>query len=171
MTAIQYDSKNHENFEAVTRRLNDALAKMAKDSSIPANVAALARLANVHRNTIYQRKWPQEELKALKKKREHERKTLALTAAEFISPEERLEHSRLEILYWFTQLEDARLQNDDLRSTLILTAKARDKYKEDHSECLARLNQAKTDILRLENMVLLLQDELSRLADEGSSSG
>jgi FtsZ-binding cell division protein ZapB len=163
VSTAAYDSKNEESFEAVTLALDAALKKMERDSSIPANVTQLAKLAGVHRNTIYHRQWPLGRLKEIKAKLAQQKEDKAAAKAESRSPEELLELSRLEIIYWFTQLQDARSNNASLMTDIRMTAKARDHYMDEHQQCLGIINQLRSDIRKLENTILVLQDEIHQL--------
>jgi len=163
VSTAAYDSKNEENFETVTLALDAALKKMERDSAISANASQLAKLAGVHRNTIYHRKWPLERLKEIKAKRAQQKEDQAVTKAKSRSPEEMLEQSRIEIIYWFTQLQDARSANADLMTNVRMTAKARDHYMDEHQQCLGIINQLRSDIRKLENTILVLQDEIHQL--------
>jgi hypothetical protein len=116
VSTAAYDAKNEENFEAVTLALDAALKKMEKDSSISANATQLAKLAGVHRNTIYHRVWPLERLQEIKAKRAQQKKDEAATKAQTRTPEELLELSRLEIVYWLG------LPRDNGRQEAILTS-------------------------------------------------
>lgn len=163
MSQAAYDSKNEESFEAVTRALDAALKKIQKDPSISANVSQLAKLAGVHRNTIYHREWPLERLKEIKAQRAQQKKDMAAANAEIRSPEELLELSRLEIVYWFTQIQDARAANSELRNNLRKTEEARNMYMEDHQQALRVINQLRVDIRKLEHTIVVLQDEIQQL--------
>lgn len=163
MSTAAYDSKNEENFETVTLALDAALKKIERDSAISANASQLAKLAGVHRNTIYHRKWPLERLKEIKAKRAQQKEDHAAAKAVSRSPEELLEQSRLEIIYWFTQLQDARSNNADLMTNVRMTAKARDHYMDEHQQCLGIINQLRADILKLEHTIVVLQDEIHQL--------
>lgn len=81
MSSSPYDEKNEELFEAVTRQLNEALRKLEKDSSLSASVSSLAKLSGVHRNTIYNRKWPLEKLNVIKENRVQQKKDDAIIKA------------------------------------------------------------------------------------------
>ncbi|MBK4998603.1 hypothetical protein IAE37_000879 [Pseudomonas sp. S31] len=163
MNTSAYDAKNEESFEAVTLALDAALNKMEKDSSIAANVTQLAKLAGVHRNTIYHRAWPLERLREIKAKRAQQKNDNAAAIAQTRTPEELLELSRLEIVYWFTQLQDARAANIELQASLRKTAQARDMYMRDHQQCLEVINQLRIDILKLEHTIVVLEDEMRNL--------
>jgi hypothetical protein len=97
MSSAPYDDKNSEQFEAVTEQLEEALRRLEKDSSL--SVSSLARLSGVHRNTIYNRKWPQEKLAEIKERRIQLKKDAAIAKAAPESPELLLEQCRLEAIY------------------------------------------------------------------------
>jgi len=161
VSSSPYDTNNEEHFEAVTRILNEALRRIEKDHSIPTTVSELAKLADVHRNTIYNRKWPQEQLKEIKTKRAQQKKEQAAAKAEPASPKELLEQSRLEIIYWFTQLQDARATNTSQRASNRQTAAARDHYMKKQQECLETINELRNEIRKLHNTVAVLEDEIA----------
>jgi hypothetical protein len=169
MSSAPYDTKNEENFEAITRLLNEALRRIERDTSLPATVTELARQADVHRNTIYHRKWPQEELKEIKAKRAQQKKDQASAKSTTMSPEEILEQSRLEIIYWFTQLQEARLTNKSLTASNKQTAAARDHYMREHQNSLELINKLRNDVLKLENTVTILEDEISKLQNHSNA--
>ena len=79
------------------------------------------------------------------------------------TPEELLELSRLEIVYWFTQVQDARAGNTQVLDSLRETEKARDMYMEDHQEALKVINQMRVNIRKLEHTIVVLQDEIQQL--------
>lgn len=176
MSTAAYDAKNEESFEAVTLALDAALKKMEKDFSISANATQLAKLAGVHRNTIYHRAWPLERLQEIKAKRAQQKNDQAVAKAQTRSPEELLELSRVEIVYWFTQVQDARAGNTDLLNTLRVAEKARDMYMEDHQEALRVIHQMRVNIRKLEHTIVVLQDEIQQLqgrldAETGDGAG
>lgn len=161
MSTAGYDSKNEENFEAVTRAIDTALEKIEKDSSIPATATQLAKLAGVHRNTLYFRKWPIERIEEIKAKRAQQKKDQAAAKAESRSPEELLERSRLEIIYWFTQLQDARAANTSQAATIRQTAAARDHYMREHQKMLQIINELRHENQQLHNTVSVLEQEIA----------
>ncbi|ELF6203514.1 hypothetical protein RNI54_000257 [Pseudomonas putida] len=163
MSTAAYDAKNEESFEAVTLALEAALKKMDKDSSISANATQLAKLAGVHRNTIYHRSWPLARLKEIKAKRAQQKIDEAAAKVQTRTPEELLELSRLEIVYWFTQVQDARAGNTQLLNSLRQTEKARDMYMQDHREALTVISQMRVNIRKLEHTIVVLQDEIQQL--------
>ena len=156
-----YDSKNEENFEAGSRAIDAALEKISKDLSIPATITQLAKLAGVHRNTLYFRQWPKARIEEIKAKRAQQKKDHTAAKAASGSPEERLERSRLEILYWFTQLQDARADHASQARTIKQTAAARDYYKEENQILLHKINELRLENQQLHNMVDVLEQEIA----------
>lgn len=162
MSAAPYNTKNAENFDATTYRLREALKQIENDLSLTVKATTLAKLANVHRNTIYQREWPREELDRIKAAREQQVKERAVDKASTKSPEELLEHSRLEILYWFTQLEEARISVKSLTATNQQTARSRDYYMGEFKKGQETISALRADILKLQSAMAILEDELTK---------
>lgn len=163
MSSAPYDEKNEELFEAITRQLNEALRRLEKDSSLSASVASLAKLSGVHRNTIYNRKWPQDKLNEIKEKRVQQKKNEAASKATQKTPEELLELSRLEVIYWFTQLQDARNSNSSLNKKLKETEMSRNFYMKQSQVYLENINKQTYEINKLRDALALLEEELSLL--------
>lgn len=152
MSAAPHDQKNDESFEAITRPLNEALRKIEKDVSLSATVAELARQANVHRNTIYHRKWPLEKLAQIKENRAQQKKSQASSKASELSPEKLLEQSRLEVIYWLTQLQDARASITSLNTRNKETEGSRNFYMKPEQERLATINKKISEIRKLQDV-------------------
>ncbi|EPA96799.1 MULTISPECIES: hypothetical protein [unclassified Pseudomonas] len=163
MSSSPYDEKNEELFEAVTRQLNEALRKLEKDSSLSASVSSLAKLSGVHRNTIYNRKWPLEKLNVIKENRVQQKKDDAIIKAGQKTPEELLELSRLEVIYWFTQLQDARNSNNSLIKKLKETEASRNFYMKQSREHLENINKQTYEISKLQDALALQEEELTFL--------
>lgn len=170
MSAAPYDTKNAENFDAVTHSLNEALKRIEKDSSLSVNVITLAKLAKVHRNTIYHREWPKEELKRIKAGREQAKKDQALAKANTKSPEELLELSRREIVYWFTQLEEARVSIKSLTASNAVAAKSRDYYMENYTISQETISMLRAEISKLQTAMAVLEDEFTKLKSSTEDS-
>ena len=107
MSTAPYEEKNQELSKAITLQINEALRRLEKDPTLPASASSLAKLSGVHRNTLYNHKWPLDKLKAIKEKRALQKEEEAFSKATQNPPEELLELSRLEVIYWFTQRQDA----------------------------------------------------------------
>ena len=163
MSSATYDKKNIEQFEAVTQQLKEALSRIERDSSLSASASSLARLSGIHRNTIYNRKWPQIKLNEIKQKRAQQKEDDAISKAAQKTPEELLELSRLEVIYWFTQLQDARNSNSSLSKSLKTTELSRDFYMKSSREHLKTINKQTYEINKLRDALALQEDVLSLL--------
>lgn len=161
MSSAPYDYKNSELFDAVTRQLKEALRKLEKNGELSASVSSLARLSGVHRNTIYNRKWPQEKLEEIKERRKQEKKDDAIAKAAPESPEILLEQCRLEVIYWFTQVQDAREAKTALNNTLKETEASRNIHMGLAQERLKTINKLRSDISKLQDALALQEEELS----------
>jgi DNA-binding Lrp family transcriptional regulator len=73
-----YDERNEADFQAITKRLEEALTVLEEDSSIRATQESLAKLANCSRGTLSNRIFPLERLKEIKKQRAEKREKLKL---------------------------------------------------------------------------------------------
>lgn len=163
MTASQNDNLLNEPYDEINQLLIAAIRKIEKNVSLSTSVTELSRQANVHRNTIYLRKWPLEKLATIKKNRAQQKKDQALLKASDVSPESLLEQSRLEIIYWFTQLQDARLSNKNLLKEKIEIEKSRNFYMDLANKRLETINQNRSEIQKLQDALALLEEELSQL--------
>lgn len=163
MSSATYDEKNIEQFEAVTRQLNEALRRIERDSSLSASASSLARLSGIHRNTIYNRKWPQDKLNEIKQKRAQQKEEDATSKTIKKTPGELLELSRLEVIYWFTQLQDARNSNTSLSKSLKTTEASRDFYMKSSRNHLETINKQTYEINKLRDALALQEEELSLL--------
>ena len=163
MNTAQNNNVIDEPFDEINQSLNDALRKIEKDLSLSTSVIELAKQAGVHRNTIYLRKWPLEKLATIKSHRTQQKKEQALLKASGVTPEKLLEQSRLEIIYWFTQLQDARLSNKILLKEKVDIEKSRNFYMELANKRLESINQNRIEIQKLQDALALLEEELSQL--------
>ncbi|WP_350647063.1 hypothetical protein [Pseudomonas sp. HY13-MNA-CIBAN-0226] len=162
MSSAPYDDKNAELAAAITQQLNMALRRLEKDSSLSASASSLAKLSGVHRNTIYNRKWPLEKLKEIKAKRVQQKEETACQVAPKL-PEELLELSRLEVIYWFTQLQDARASNKSLTKTSKETEASRNFYMRLAQERLTKLNKQAAEISKLQDALAIQDEEITIL--------
>ncbi|MHA5498402.1 hypothetical protein ACVSNS_01220 [Pseudomonas aeruginosa] len=163
MTATEPMVNNEDTGDSINLILAEALQKIDKDLSLRPTVAELARQAKIHRNTIYLRNWPLEKLTAIRERRIQNKSEEAFQAATQLSPDEALRQSRLEIIYWFTMLQDARASNESLTSELRITASSRDIYIKLATERLEVINSRNLEITKLRDALTLLEEELSRL--------
>jgi HD-GYP domain-containing protein (c-di-GMP phosphodiesterase class II) len=111
MSDKAFDKRNKEDFDKVTQVLLAGIVSIRSDSSLRATIAELARLTGVHRNTISNREWPQDHLVDIKEQRRRVAAARQLKVATREDPvsilTDKLEKSRLEVVYWFTQAKDA----------------------------------------------------------------
>ncbi|WP_409313569.1 hypothetical protein [Pseudomonas putida] len=163
MSSAPYDDKNAELAAAITQQLNEALRRLEKDSSLSASASSLAKLSGVHRNTIYNRKWPLEKLKEIKATRALQKEEEASSKAVKKSSEELLELSRLEVVYWFTQLQDARSSVTSLTKKAKETESSRNFYMSMALERLTKINEQAAEIAKLQDALALLEEEISHL--------
>jgi hypothetical protein len=163
MNSAPYDEKNNELRDAITRQLNEALRRLERDPSLSASASSLAKLSGVHRNTIYNREWPLDKLKEIKKKRLQQKQEEAASKAIEKSPEELLELSRLEVIYWFTQLQDARNSIVSLTKKEKETQSSRNFYMRLAQERLETINKLTSEISKLQDALALQEEELTLL--------
>lgn len=127
-TNLPFDERNQQDYMLVTKRIQDALEKMANDRRLKRTETNLARLADCSRGTLRNRKWPMEKLQKLKED--------ARAAIEQVEVEpratrgkaqveryrEQLTKNRDELLFW-------KYKHDDLRDQLETVKSQRDAYK------------------------------------------
>lgn len=117
MGAAPYDERNKNDFDDMTKRIEDALKIIEDDKTIPATQAKLCQLAKCSRGTLLNRKWPIERLKAIKDKREKGHKRKRITREHFSAVEVHIEdknnlqaqlkESRDEAARWFHKYKDS----------------------------------------------------------------
>lgn len=166
MSSAPYDQKNSESLEATRQLLHEALNKIEKDTSLRVNVSELARIAGVHRNTVYQHKWPVQKLAQIKENRQQQIADQKAAKAAELSPEQRMEKSRLEIIYWFTELQEARSSVASLKKEKAETERSRNTYMALARQRLEVNNQKDAEIEKLRHVVQLLEEELAALRGE-----
>lgn len=109
--------KNEQEFVEVTRRIQDALARIESDQKLKPTQDVLAKLADCSRGTLNNRKWPLDQLRKIKDAR---RTPVQLTVEETASgakEESRIERykqqlydSRDEVLLWKARFDVAAKQ-------------------------------------------------------------
>ncbi|PKO40367.1 MAG: hypothetical protein CVU33_02490 [Betaproteobacteria bacterium HGW-Betaproteobacteria-6] len=109
--------KNEQEFVEVTRRIQDALARIESDPKLKASQDVLAKLANCSRGTLNNRKWPLDQLRKIKDARKTPVKLAIDETAAIAKEESRIERykqqlydSREEVLLWKTRFDDATQQ-------------------------------------------------------------
>ncbi|CEG52217.1 MULTISPECIES: hypothetical protein [Pseudomonadaceae] len=156
-------NKNAELLAATAQQLKDALRRLEKDQSLSASISSLARLSGVHRNTIYNHGWPLHKLKAIKENRAQLKEGEAASKAAQKSPEQLLELSRLEIIYWFTQLQEARNSKTELTKKVKETESSRNFYMRLAQERLTQLNEQALELTKLHDALALQEEEIAIL--------
>jgi Mg2+ and Co2+ transporter CorA len=69
LKGLPFDERNQRDFEEITERIRTALEAIRKSKSLKPTQTTLARLAQCSRRTLSLRRWPIEELKGIKEKR------------------------------------------------------------------------------------------------------
>lgn len=152
MTELPFDQRNQEDFEDVTERINEALLEIASDSKVKATITELAKRAKVHRNTIRNREWPAERLKAIKaeRKAERERKT---DKTDMPNPLDvltsKLEMARLETLHWFNQYNEAKAFYESANENVKYLSKTRESYKQEVEALKGRVRELEQEYGRV----------------------
>ncbi|MTI78800.1 MAG: hypothetical protein FH754_15980 [Marinobacter sp.] len=152
MNSQAYDAKNEQNFNDVTERINEALLKIASDSSIKATVTELAEIAGVHRNTINNREWPAKRLKAIKaeRKAEWERKTQKTDTPNPLHVlTSKLQMARLETLHWFNQYNEVRAFYEGAQENVKYLSKTRESHKQEVQALQGRLRELEQEYERV----------------------
>lgn len=110
---LPFDERNERDFVGVTQRIRDALSKIKLNEAIKATESSLAKLAKCSRGTLANRKWPLDELRAIKDGRKASRKGRAKhppDVAKLIEQckglEEQLRSNRDELLRWKLECDD-----------------------------------------------------------------
>lgn len=153
-----YDKKNQQDFDAVTEKINEALKKMRSDDSIKSSVQSLADLSGVHRNTLNNRIWPVEQVKAIKAERkaklETQKNEPKVDPLEKAS--EKLSKAEKEILFWYGKTAEYKELYESMTVQFTDMAKSRDLYKTRFQELETVLTTKETELARaidLLNMV------------------
>lgn len=114
MTNKAYDEKNIEDYEQVTRILNEAIDKISKNPKLPATQTEVSKMTGVHRNTVANREFPKKRLAEIRKRREDEARAQAKEEADKISElESKLEKLSSELAFWYAQYRDANRDRHD----------------------------------------------------------
>ncbi|MDA8485729.1 hypothetical protein NNO07_21890 [Pseudomonas resinovorans] len=145
-----YDEQNKADFERNTEILSEGIIKISSDKSLKPTIAELSRITSIHRNTIRQRGWPLQRLEAIKDNRRIEALAHKVKAEKKQDPvsilAQRLEKSRLEVLYWFNQFQDAESSFHSMEKRCKSLIESRDFYMG-----LANERQVKIRELEMEN--------------------
>lgn len=122
-TALQ--EKNAQEFVEVTRRIQEALARIESDPKLKATQDALAQLADCSRGTLNNRRWPLERLREIKDARKAPKQPITDESAAAVKVESRIDrykeqlyNSREEVLVWKARYDEA---NERLSEALNVT--------------------------------------------------
>ncbi|WP_295003476.1 hypothetical protein [uncultured Dechloromonas sp.] len=109
--------KNEQEFVEVTRRIQDALARIESDPKLKPTQDVLAKLADCSRGTLNNRKWPLDQLRKIKGARKAPLNVTIEETASGAKEESRIERykqqlcdSRDEVLLWKTRFDVAAQQ-------------------------------------------------------------
>lgn len=142
MGGAPYDERNAKDYDGMTKRIEAALEIIEDDETVPATEAELCKLAKCSRGTLRNRKWPLEQLKAIKKARkeksdpEHDEDSSdGRTVNEILTEEnkklkEQLDKSRTEAAEWVDKYQNMVQENKKLRRANNILAVSRQKLKE-----------------------------------------
>ncbi|MDO3623581.1 hypothetical protein Q3O98_21120 [Ralstonia pseudosolanacearum] len=137
-TSLPYDERNQQDFLLVTKRIQDALEKMAADRRLKRTEVNLATLAGCSRGTLRNRKWPmdrlkklQEEARATKENAEPEPRAIR-EQSRIERYRDQLSMNRDELLVW-------KYKHDELRDRILTLEAQRDSFKKRVGELEAQL--------------------------------
>lgn len=158
-----FDSRNKEDFDQNTEALSKALQAIASDNKLKATISELSRISGIHRNTIRNRRWPSERLEAIKEQRKLEELRLKLKKEKRQDPvsvlAEKLEKSRLEVVYWFNQRNELEETARALELRLKSMSESRDFYLRQSEAGLLENKSLKLEIEKLKGVISVLESE------------
>lgn len=164
MTTQAFDSRNKLDFEKNTEQLAEGILQIASDKSLKPTVAELSRITGIHRNTIRMRGWPMEKLEAIKESRLVEVMVQKVKAEKKQDPKtilmQRLEKSRLEVLYWFNRYRDVESSYATLDKRLTSVIESRDYYVKQNAQLTAELKQRDAEIQKLRDALHMVSANL-----------
>lgn len=160
MTA--YDEKNNIEFNDVTERINEALLKMQSDHSIKCSISSLAQLASVHRNTINNRVWPLERVKAIKVARKaelDEKRKNVIEVDPTVELKENISKCLKEILYWHGKSNEYKSSYESMSVQFVKMSKSRDLYRDQVDKLQVELEKSKAEISRITDLLNMVNDK------------
>lgn len=168
-TPLPFDERNQQDFMLVTKRIQDALDRMATDRRVKRTETNLAKLAGCSRGTLRNRKWPMVQLKKLQEE--------ARTAKENQEPEPRSIREKCRIERYRDQLSKNRdellvwkYKHDELRDKVGTLEAQRDTYKRQAKKLEAQLRSIATSTPKRSAIVTLLP-VASTSKDKGKNQG
>ncbi|KPW47356.1 hypothetical protein ALO95_200066 [Pseudomonas syringae pv. antirrhini] len=158
-----FDKRNLADFDNNTEIISSGLMAIAADTSIKATVAELSRITGIHRNTLRQRLWPVQRLKAIKEDRvvsEIRQRQAKGTVADPVSVlTDKLEASRCEVLHWFDQYLKANDRANQQTARVDFIKHTIPKYEAFLAERDSKLLELNGEIARLRQVIDVLQSE------------
>lgn len=158
-----FESRNKEDFDQNTEALSKALQTIASDKKFKATISELSRVSGIHRNTIRNRRWPSERLEAIKEQRKLEELRIKLKKEKRQDPvsvlAEKLEKSRLEIVYWFNKRNELEQTARALEVRSENLEKSRDFYLKQSEAGQLEIKNLKLEIEKLKGVISVLESE------------
>lgn len=158
-----FESRNKEDFDQNTEALSKALQVIASDNKLKATISELSRISGIHRNTIRNRRWPSERLEAIKEQRRLEELRIKLKKEKRQDPvsvlAEKLEKSRLEVVYWFNKRNELEATARALEVRLKSMGDSRDFYLKQSEAGLLEIKSLKLEIEKLKGVISVLESE------------
>lgn len=164
MTGQAFDVKNKLDYDRNTELLAQGLMQIASDPNLKPTMAELSRITGIHRNTIRQRDFPAERLEAIKDNRRIAVLAQKVKAEKKQNPKailmQRLEKSRLEVLYWFNRHQESENSCATLDKRLDTVRQSRDYYVQVADELRKKIREQDTEILKLRDALDLVSANL-----------
>lgn len=157
-----FDEKNRQEFDDVTERINEALIRLQNGSSIKCTVSSLAKLAGVHRNTINNRIWPLERVKAIKEARkiELEAKRNAIQEVDpTVELKENIDRCMKEILYWYGKSNEYKMLYESMSSQFVNMTKSKEFYRLKADSLKIELDKSNAEIARITDLLNMVRDK------------
>jgi len=167
MTGQAFDVRNKLDYDMNTELLAQGIMQIAADPKLRPTIAELNRITGIHRNTIRQRDFPLERLKAIKENRRIAVIAQRVKAETKQDPKtvlmQRLEKSRLEVLYWFNRYQESESSCATLGRRLTTVRESRDYYVQLAGELRQKIKEQDTEILKLRDALDLVSANLEEL--------
>ena len=156
MSPRAYDSKNQLDYDNNTKKLNDALDQISKDTKLAATINEVARLSGISRNTVASRVFPKkrlDEIKVNRRNKDLQEKKEERSQLEIIS-EERDKLTK-EVVFWFSEYTSLRLSSESYQLQLKRALDSGEFYKQ---EFIKKRELVKTLEARIETLNELIRD-------------
>lgn len=164
MTGQAYDVRNLQAHDENTELLAQAISRIASDSTLKPTLAELSRMTGLHRNTIRQREWPATRLEAIKENRRLEVLKNRVRAEKKQDPKtilmNRLDKSRLEVLYWFDKFQESESSCATFEKRLSNVLASRDYYMAEREKYKDQVKELESEITKLRDALSMVNDSL-----------